>query len=166
MRGEIISGCFVRYTKGEGLGQASRQKLGVLSPWEIVRSQEWPGYHHCWRELPRASSDGLVRRSLLRVGDFTVDEGDFEVLVNVDLLCTEGDDFIGLADGSGHLIGRLAELNAGGWRRWLSGLLLAAAVVTLIVAIGIAVSVSIAVTVVIALIVSVAIAIVVAVVVS
>ena len=62
---------------------------------------------------------GLKMNQLLDVDDFASDESDFQIFVDVDLFHAEVDDFRGLAEESGHVVGGLAQLN--GWGR-LSGI--------------------------------------------
>jgi hypothetical protein len=64
-----------------------------------------------WRKKipnPRVRVGGVEVRPLLNVADLTVLEGDFHVLVNVDLLRAQLHYALGLSQGRGHLINRLS----------------------------------------------------------
>ena len=53
--------------------------------------------------------ESRVSGSLLNVADLPVDEGHLHIGIDVDLLSAELDDLLGLAQGSHHLFGRLAD---------------------------------------------------------
>src|ERR1700690_4251083 len=136
-------------TVGRG---ASIGKQQVCQPVARTHSQEWlchpnrrRGEGLCCqspssaREMSRQRGRRRFTARLLGVGDFAVYEGDFQILVNVDLLCAESDNFIRLADCSDDLIRSLAELHAG-WRGRRLLLLLLPTATTLLLTIALAVS--------------------------
>src|ERR1700690_1830754 len=138
-------------TVGRG---ASIGKQQVCQPVARTHSQEWlchpnrrRGEGLCCqspssaREMSRQRGRRRFTARLLGVGDFAVYECDFQILVNVDLLCAESDNFIGLANRGDDLIGSLAELYAGRGRRGLL-LLLATAALLSTIALTIALAVS------------------------
>jgi len=60
---------------------------------------------------PFSNYQKITARKSLRIGDFAVHESHLEVLVDVNQLGTEVDDFVRLAEHSLHLVHSLAELN-------------------------------------------------------
>ena len=127
-----------------------------LRRWVFVMVAGLPFAGQPKRKRPRASSyktggPGNARGgahalagalTLLHVGDLAVDEGDFQIFVDVDLLGAEVDDFFRGTEAGGHLVDGLAQLDGsrgrGGLLRRLLlrllGLLLIAALLLLLLA--------------------------------
>src|SRR5579872_4687999 len=127
-------------TAAHGAKVGQRQKF---SRRRVTRKNEFGPMTQNWRSIRLRQIARQLRirtsESLLRVSHFAVYERDLQILVHVNLLGTESDDFIGLAERGDHLVRSLPELHAGGL-----GLLLLIAAVALIVAICVAIAISVA----------------------